>query len=120
MALGVTTAGATLLAPGHVQAAGEGPIIARASIPAWARSPTLLRSAGFTVEDAPDPDVLLWGKLVINAAINPLTALLRVPNGELLNRPTARGLMTSPGARSRRRGSGPGDPPAIPRSGSCR
>jgi 2-dehydropantoate 2-reductase len=38
---------------------------------------------------------LLWGKLVINAAINPLTALLRVPNGVLLERPTARALMST-------------------------
>jgi len=36
---------------------------------------------------------LLWSKLVINAAINPLTALLRVPNGELLARPSAQSLM---------------------------
>jgi 2-dehydropantoate 2-reductase len=47
------------------------------------------------VENDPDTDVLLWGKLVINAAINPLTALLRVPNGEILKRPTARSLMVS-------------------------
>jgi 2-dehydropantoate 2-reductase len=45
------------------------------------------------VELVPDPAALLWGKLVINAAINPLTALLRVPNGELLDRQTARGLL---------------------------
>jgi 2-dehydropantoate 2-reductase len=45
-----------------------------------------LRAAGFTVEIADDTDALLWGKLVINAAINPLTALLGVTNGELLNR----------------------------------
>jgi 2-dehydropantoate 2-reductase len=52
-----------------------------------------LREAGFNVETVADPDSLLWGKLVINAAINPLTALLRVPNGELLERGTARALM---------------------------
>jgi 2-dehydropantoate 2-reductase len=35
----------------------------------------------------------VWGKLVVNAAINPLTALLRVPNGELLATPSTRALM---------------------------
>jgi 2-dehydropantoate 2-reductase len=49
----------------------------------------LLRKAGFTIEDDPNPNALLWGKLVINAAVNPLTALLDIPNGELLNRPYA-------------------------------
>jgi 2-dehydropantoate 2-reductase len=32
----------------------------------------------------------LWGKLVVNAAINPITALLDVPNGYLLENPSAR------------------------------
>ncbi len=94
VALGVTTLGANLAAPGKVIAAGDGPIaigVHTRMIPMI----DILRSTGFTVEDAPDPDVLLWGKLVINAAINPLTALLRVPNGELLERPTARALMIS-------------------------
>jgi 2-dehydropantoate 2-reductase len=40
-----------------------------------------------------DPDGLLWGKLAINAAINPLTALLGVENGALLERPAARVLL---------------------------
>lgn len=94
VALGVTTLGANLLEAGRVLAAGEGVI----SIGDHFHLDSLiemLRDAGFTVKDAPDPDVLLWGKLVINAAINPLTALLRVTNGELLNRPAARSLMVS-------------------------
>jgi 2-dehydropantoate 2-reductase len=40
-----------------------------------------------------DSQSLIWGKLVINAAINPLTALLRVPNGSLLKSPSARQMM---------------------------
>jgi 2-dehydropantoate 2-reductase len=54
-----------------------------------------MRTAGFLVENAPDANALLWGKLVINAAINPLTALLGVPNGELLARREARTLLAA-------------------------
>jgi 2-dehydropantoate 2-reductase len=92
VALGVTTAGATLVGPGRVRPGGEGPI----SIGAHPRLDPLaglLRSAGFEVELVPEADDLLWSKLVINAAINPLTALLRVPNGALLTRPSARQLL---------------------------
>jgi 2-dehydropantoate 2-reductase len=44
----------------------------------------------------------VWGKLVINAAINPLTALLRVPNGVLLERPAAREMMKALACESAR------------------
>lgn len=93
VALGVTTTGATLVGPGHVRPGGEGTI----SLGAHPRLDPLvgqLQRAGFVVEVVPETDDLLWSKLVINAAINPLTALLRVPNGELLARPSARTLMT--------------------------
>jgi len=94
VALGVTTLGANLLGPGLVRSAGDGVI----SLSVHSRLGPLaemLRTAAFLVENAPDPDALLWGKLVINAAINPLTALLKVPNGEILSRPTARSLMVA-------------------------
>src|SRR3990172_8290732 len=53
----------------------------------------LLQEAGFELQPAEDLQGLVWGKLAINAGINPLTALLEVPNGELLVRPGARQLM---------------------------
>ncbi|RPI88573.1 MAG: 2-dehydropantoate 2-reductase [Chloroflexi bacterium] len=93
-ALGTTTAGAYLLAPGRVQSGGEGGV----SIGEHNRIgplSSMLQLAGFTVDIVPDPSVLLWGKLVINAAINPITALLHIPNGEILNIPTARILLAS-------------------------
>jgi 2-dehydropantoate 2-reductase len=92
--LGVTTTGATLVGPGRVRPGGEGIV----SLGAHSRLDPLaelLRRAGFTVEIVPEADALLWSKLVINAAINPLTALLHVPNGELLNIPSARTLMSA-------------------------
>ncbi len=91
-ALGVTTLGARLLEPGYVQHTGEGKVMIGFH-PNINRLDELLENAGFQVEMITDPNSLLWGKLVINAAINPLTALLRVENGELFSRPAARELM---------------------------
>lgn len=93
VALGVTTVGAKLIEPGYVQFSGDGKVM----VGGHGRLDELvekLARAGFEVEMILNPESVLWGKLVINAAINPLTALLRVPNGELLNRPTARALMS--------------------------
>ena len=92
VALGVTTTGATLLGPGSVKAGGEGPISLERN-PAVGPLEAALGSAGFDVRIVEDAQSLVWGKLVINAAINPLTALLKVPNGELLERPSAREMM---------------------------
>ena len=52
-----------------------------------------MKAAKFNVDVVDDAQSLVWGKLVVNAAINPLTALLRVPNGELLERSSAREMM---------------------------
>jgi len=92
VALGSTTTGATLLGPGLARAGGEGTISIQRN-QALGRLEAALKAAKFKVQIVEDAQSLVWGKLVINAAINPLTALLRVTNGELLNRPTARELM---------------------------
>ncbi|MFZ6031610.1 MAG: ketopantoate reductase family protein [Chloroflexota bacterium] len=89
---GVTTLGANLLAPGLVQATGEGPVTLGES-PRSDEFAAPLQAAGFEVQTKPDLAALVWGKLVINAAINPLTALLGIANGELLTHHTARKLM---------------------------
>ena len=91
---GVTTLGASLLGPGQVRQAGVGPVTLEAA-PELAALGDLLRRAGFQVDTSPDLRSLQWGKLVINAAINPLTAVLGVSNGELLARPEARALLRS-------------------------
>lgn len=94
VAFGVSTGGATLLAPGEVRAGGEGQISLGAH-PNVGPLAELLQVAGFNVEIVQDVDSLAWSKLVINAAINPLTALLDIPNGEILTRPSARALSAS-------------------------
>lgn len=94
VALGVTTAGATLLGPGRVRPVGEA-VVTLSAHPRLSPLADALQAAGFIIDTAPDATALLWGKLVINAAINPPTALLGVLNGELLERPPARRLMQS-------------------------
>ena len=75
-----------------VKAGGEGKISIEAH-PAIGPVKEALLSANFKVEVVDDALSIVWSKLIINAAINPLTALLKVANGELLERPAARGLM---------------------------
>lgn len=91
-AIGVTTMGATLLGPGEVRAGGVGPTHIAAH-PRLSPLIDLLGRSGFEVHETEDLDSVVWGKLVVNAAINPLTALLGVPNGELLEHSAARELM---------------------------
>jgi 2-dehydropantoate 2-reductase len=93
VAQGVTTTGATLLSSGRVRPGGEGTISLEEN-PRLEPILELLTAAGFHVKTAPDLASLLWTKLVVNAAINPLTATLKVTNGKLLDLPSARKLST--------------------------
>jgi len=92
VARGVTTLGAVLLAPGLVCLGGDGPVSLEAQ-PRLTPLEEMMRQAGFVVNVVDDVQSLVWGKLVISSAINPLTALTRVKNGELLENPSARALM---------------------------
>jgi len=94
VSLGVTTTGATLLAPGLVRTGGDGTISIEQN-QALGPLEAALRSSNFNLQIVDDAQSLIWGKLVINSAINPLTALLQVPNGELLARPIVRKMMAS-------------------------
>lgn len=89
--LGTTTFGAALLAPGLVKAGGEGEITL-ANNNRLAQLRQILELAEIKVRSVDDLTSLLWGKLVINAAINPITALLGISNGEILRNPNARNL----------------------------
>jgi 2-dehydropantoate 2-reductase len=91
-ALGVTTMGATLLGPGHVRVGGNGPtyVARHPRLESWL---ALLRQAGFEIEVEDNLAAVQWGKLAVNAGINPLTALLRVANGALVEDEQACSLM---------------------------
>jgi 2-dehydropantoate 2-reductase len=90
--VGVTTAGATLLGPGHVRAGGQGSVHFGED-PRLAGLESALADTGVDVEISDDLNALVWGKLAVNAGINPLTALLGVPNGDLLERPAAQDVL---------------------------
>jgi len=92
VALGVTTVGATVVGPGKVRFGGSGATYV-APHPRLEPLVDLLQTAGFEVHPADNIESLVWGKLVVNSGINALTALLEVPNGELLARPGARAIM---------------------------
>ena len=53
----------------------------------------MLELAGFHAVLSKNMEVRIWSKLAINVVINPLTAILRVPNGELLRSAWTRSLM---------------------------
>jgi 2-dehydropantoate 2-reductase len=95
--LGVTGQGATLLRPGHVRHAGWGKtfvgepdhrITDRAT-----RIAQMFCKAGIETEASPNIHDQVWGKLVVNAGINALTALTGFKNGQLLDYPETARLM---------------------------
>jgi 2-dehydropantoate 2-reductase len=89
---GITTLGATLLGPGKARSGGDGPVTLEMN-PRVEPFLSMLRGAGLDVHVVEDAAALIWNKLIVSAAINPLTALLRVRNGELLEMPSAKMLM---------------------------
>jgi 2-dehydropantoate 2-reductase len=101
---GATSHGATLLGTGHVRHAGEGPTVV-APVGAIRESPVqataaLLRSAGLEVAVADDATSVIWSKVVVNCAINPLTALTRLRNGQLIERDELRELVVAVAAET--------------------
>lgn len=94
---GVTSLGATLVAPGHVRHAGMGETLFADTI-----APHIVTAlcdtfthAGLPAHTSSQLDALVWGKLIVNVAINALTGILRVPNGTIAEHPRARALATA-------------------------
>lgn len=94
---GVTSNGTTLLGPGSIRhtwmgdtTIGEldGQITTRLEQVA-----EVFRQSGIKVAVSQSVDLLLWTKLVGSCAMNPLGALLRVRNGQLVERAETRELM---------------------------
>lgn len=100
VAQGVTTNGATIVEPGSVRHAGRGPTdvgIVRAhsvtrDAEAVERLCATLSAAGLAARAREDIETAVWEKLAVNAAVNALSALLRVPNGSVHASPACRSL----------------------------
>jgi 2-dehydropantoate 2-reductase len=87
LVIGATTESALSVGPGDVQRVGDGTTVlgsAGASPDMVNRVVRLLVDAGFRASGAYDIRPHLWGKLIANAAINPVAALLDRPNGVVL------------------------------------
>jgi 2-dehydropantoate 2-reductase len=98
VAAGVITAGATLLGPGEVKLNGPGTItLAEDQVPAAALAPVaeLMSASGFPLERVAGAAPMVWRKLAVNCAINPLSAILGVPNGRLLESPEPRATLVA-------------------------
>lgn len=90
--LGITTESSQSLGPGRVRVSGEGHSIVGSisAAPATSRMVAdLLTQSGLRASVVYDIRPHLWGKLVANAAINALSALLDCPAGEIVHDPNA-------------------------------
>lgn len=90
---GTTTHGVTFLRPGVVRHAGRGDLVIGVSrgAPSLARRvAALFEASGLRCRTTTRLPSLLWKKAVVNAAINPVTACLRLENGQVLERPESR------------------------------
>ena len=83
---GTTTLGSTMISPGKVRVSGLGrtvigsetdPDFSKMIVKVFAESGIPTRYCGNMMSE-------IWGKAIVSACINPLTAILRVPNGRLL------------------------------------
>ncbi|MGD0051100.1 MAG: 2-dehydropantoate 2-reductase [Vulcanimicrobiaceae bacterium] len=87
LVIGATTESALTVAPGDVRRVGDGTTVlgsAGASPEVVNRVVRLLVEAELRASAAYDIRPHLWGKLIANAAINPVAALLERPNGVVL------------------------------------
>jgi 2-dehydropantoate 2-reductase len=87
LVIGATTESALTVGPGEVRRIGEGATVlgtAGASADVVNRIVRLVGEAGLRTSAAYDIRPHLWGKLIANAAINPVAALLDRPNGVVL------------------------------------
>ena len=93
---GVTAIGANMVKPGIVHYAGNGDTsIAHSTknLRALTQMVTLFNNSGFKTGLVENIESLVWGKLAVNSAINPITALLKIPNGFIVSNSAAKNIV---------------------------
>lgn len=94
---GTTSHGATVLGHGHIRHAGRGDTFIGEPMGSVSdrvrRIAETFNAAGINTDVSDNVTGLLWGKLLINVGINPLTGLLQVRNGRLVEIPDADALL---------------------------
>lgn len=93
---GTTSMGAATERPGTVRISGLGRTVIGSDLDLQGagRIADALNSCGIRAEVEGDISREIWSKAVVNACINPLTAVLRVPNGKLLESGVLRRLIS--------------------------
>jgi len=95
VAAGICTYGSHRRGPGEIAWGGDGMI----RFGPWengvdlSRVAALLKQAGIETVLERDPRQALWEKVILNAAVNPVSALVRTRNGVLLESPETRALV---------------------------
>ena len=92
--VGTTTERASMIDQGHARHIAPG-VTTFGSWTSCATAPAeeALKAAGFEYEITDSPGQMIWENVAIIAGINPLTALLDVPNGQLLSLEEPRQLL---------------------------
>ena len=84
---GTTTMGANLVEPGRVRLSGLGRTVIGSDLDA-AGARSIVRAfsdCGLPTVTNKDVEGEIWAKAIVSACINPMTGILRVPNGRLLD-----------------------------------
>lgn len=95
VAAGTCTYGAHRIGPGTIAWGGDGTV----RLGPWKKGRDLsevvdlLKSAGIETRLEEDPRRALWEKVILNASVNPVSALTRLGNGRILDLPEAVGLV---------------------------
>jgi 2-dehydropantoate 2-reductase len=94
---GTSGFGATMIGPGHIRHAGTGATtlgeLSGERTPRIEALAAVFTRAGLHPLLSDNLQGILWGKLLVNVGINPITALARVKNGQILEIPALTSLM---------------------------